>query len=176
MSDDLSPNELADQAWALADKIKFCLFTTWDGEEQRMRPLTAHVDRARHRIRFLVSVSGGTAMAKAGIAPPLTLVEQVNRYPTVTMGFADTKSSDFATITGVATVSNDRGQIREVWTPFAKAWWESPDDPDIRLIEVNPQKAEVWIGPNKLVAYGVMLAAAVSDVRPDMGKHGAASV
>lgn len=173
MADDLTPQELANHAWELAEKIKFCLFTSWDGQEQRMRPLTAMVDRENHRIRFLVSASGGTTMAREAGAPALTLVEQVEAYPTVTLGFADTKGSDFVTITGDAKVTSDRAQIHELWSPFAKAWWDSEDDPDIRVLTVNPDKAEVWIGPNKLVAYGVMLAAAVSDKRPDIGEHGA---
>lgn len=44
----LTPAEIADKAWQLAEKIRFPLFTTWDGERQRLRPLTAHVDRDAH--------------------------------------------------------------------------------------------------------------------------------
>lgn len=176
MADTLTPQELADHAWELADKIRFCLFTTWDGQEQRMRPLTATVERDSHRVRFLVSASGGTTLARAGAGPDLTLVEQVQKYPVVTLGFADPKANDYATMTGEARVSADRQQIEELWSPFAKAWWAGADDPDIRVLTFVPEKAEVWIGPNKLVAYGVMLAAAVSSARPDMGEHGATAL
>lgn len=169
----LTPAELADRAWHLADKIKIALFTTWDGEEQRIRPLTATVNREAHRIDFLVSARGGTTLARATGAPALTLVEQVERFPTVTLAFADKGASDYVTIVGEAAVSNYRARIKQLWTPFAKAWWDSADDPDIRLVTVTPQSAEVWEGPNKLVAYAVMLAAAATGAKPAVGDHGA---
>ena len=171
--DNLSPAELADRAWHLAEKIRIALFTTWDGEQQRIRPLTATVDRDRHSIDFLISAKGGTTLARATGAPMLTLAEQIERFPTVTLAFADQGASDYVTIVGQAAVSNDRARIHELWTPFAKAWWDSADDPDIRLVTVTPDSAEVWEGPNKLVAYAVMLAAAATGAKPAVGDHGA---
>jgi uncharacterized pyridoxamine 5'-phosphate oxidase family protein len=169
----LSPAELADKAWQLAEKIRIALFTTWDGTQQRVRPLTATVDREAHTICFLIGVDGGTTLAGATGAPPLTLAEQIERYPTVTMAFADKDASDYVAITGEAEVSNDRARIEELWTPFAKAWWDGPDDPDIRLVTVRPENAELWEGPNKLVAYAVMLTAAATGGKPAVGDHGA---
>lgn len=171
--DGFSPTEIADRAWHLAEKIRIALFTTWDGEQQRIRPLSAHVDRDRHEIAFLVGASGGTTLAKATDAPALTLVEQIERYPTVTLAFADQGASDYVTISGQARVSNDRARIAELWSPFAKAWWDGADDPDIRLVTFIPDAAEVWEGPNKLVAYAVMLAAAATGTKPAVGDHGA---
>ena len=171
--DTLAPSEIADRAWTLADQIKIALFTTWDGEQQRIRPLTANVDRDAHRIEFLVGARGGTTLARATGAPPLTLVEQIERFSTVTLAFADKGASDYVTIVGEAVVSNDRDRIRELFTPFAKAWWDSAEDPDIRLITVTPESAELWEGPNRLVAYAVMLAAAATGAKPAVGEHGA---
>ena len=169
----LSPGELADKAWQLAEKIRIGMFTTWDGTQQRIRPLTATVDRDAHAIYFLIDVTGGTTLAAATGAPSLTLAEQIERFPTVTIAFVDQGGSDYVTITGEAAVSNDREKIRELWTPFAKAWWDSADDPDIRLVTVRPDNAEIWEGPNKLVAYAVMLTAAATGAKPPVGDHGA---
>lgn len=169
----LSPDELADRTWSLADKIRIGLFITWDGTQQRVRPLTATVDRDTHAIYFLIGSSGGTTLADATGAPALTLAEQIERYPTVTVAFADKDASDYVAITGEAELSDDRARIRELWTPFAKAWWDSADDPDIRLVTLRPENAELWQGPNKLVAYAVMLAAAATGGKPAVGDHGA---
>ena len=87
--DGFSPDEVADRAWHLAEKIRIALFNTWDGEQQRIRPLSAHVDRERHEICFLVGAQGGTTLAQAVGAPALTLVEQIERYPTVGLAFAE---------------------------------------------------------------------------------------
>jgi len=169
----LTPEELADTAWKLAEKIRIGLFNTWDGTQQRVRPLSAHVDRDEHAIYFLIGVDGGTTLATATGAPSLTLAQQIEKYPTVTVAFADHGASDYVTISGEAMVSNDRAKIAELWTPFAKAWWDGPDDPQIRLVTVQPDNAELWEGPNKIVAYAVMLAAAATGTKPAVGDHGA---
>ncbi|MGV3491749.1 MAG: pyridoxamine 5'-phosphate oxidase family protein [Devosia sp.] len=169
----LSPAELADKSWELSEKIRVALFTTWDGEQQRSRPLSATVDRAEHAIYFLIGADGGTTLADAAGAPALTLAEQIEKYPHVSLGFVDHGSSDYVVIAGDATVSNDRAKIAELWTPFAKAWWDGPEDPQIRLVTVIPHAAEVWEGPNKLIAYAVMLTAAATGAKPPVGDHGA---
>lgn len=169
----LSPTELADKAWKLAEKIRIGLFTTWDGTQQRIRPLSAHVDRDEHAIYFLIGADGGTTLAEATSAPPLTLAQQIEKYPTVAVAFADPGASDYVSITGDAEVTNDRAKIRELWTPFAKAWWDGPDDPQIRLVTVRPDNAELWEGPSKLIAYAVMLTAAATGAKPPVGEHGA---
>ena len=46
MHTDKSQAEIVDRVWELAEKIDFCMFTTWDGDKQRARPLSARVDRA----------------------------------------------------------------------------------------------------------------------------------
>ena len=170
----LTPQDLADRAWKLAEKIRVGLFSTWDGTQQRIRPLTATVDRDAHALYFLIGVDGGTTLAQATGAPPLTLAEQIERFPAVSGSFADQGSSDYGVIAGDAAGSNDRDKIRELWTPFAKAWWDSADDPAIRLVTVRPDNAELWEGPSKLVAYAVMLTAAATGAKPPVGDHGAA--
>lgn len=170
----LTPEELADKAWKLAEKIRVGLFNTWDGTQQRVRPLSAHVDRDEHAIYFLVGANGGTTLAEAtGDAPGTTLVEQIERFPRVSVSFADPGASDYVVIAGDAEVSNDRAKIEELWTPFAKAWWDGPEDPEIRLVTLRPDNAEIWEGPSKLIAYAVMLTAAATGTKPPVGDHGA---
>src|SRR5690349_8423512 len=95
----LTPAEIADRAWHLAEKIRVCMFTTHDGERHRLRPLTAFVDRDAHRIRFLVGATGGHTVARAtGEAVP-SLIGQIESYPLVSLGFADPGASDFVSIT-----------------------------------------------------------------------------
>ena len=100
----LTPAELADRAWNLAEKIRIALFTTWDGTQQRVRPLSAHVDRDAHAIHFLIGIDVVTTLAEATGAPSLTLAEQIEKYPTVTLAFADHGASDYVTISGEAMV------------------------------------------------------------------------
>ena len=157
---DKSPVELEARVWQLAEKLRFCMFTSWDGERQHQRPLTAMPDKEAGVIHFLVDESGAKNW-------------EAEKYPSVALAFMDPGKNEYLTIAGEAGLSNDREKIRELFTPFAKAWWDSAEDPAIRLLTVYPSEAEIWEGPNRLVAGAIMLAAAATNRRPPVGDHGA---
>lgn len=147
------------QAWNLMDKIGTAMLITWDGIAQRARPMAATVRPAEHTIYFLTDARREK-------------VEQIEMYPIVTLAFADTGGQKYVLTTGVAEVSNDRSRIKELWSPFAKAWFESEDDPNIRVLKISPQEAEIWDSPGTLVTTVKMLAAAASgNKRPDVGEN-----
>jgi general stress protein 26 len=155
---DLTADEARDRAWELAKKINICMLVTWDGERQRARPLAANVDRGEHAIYFLTDVSGMKD-------------DQIQQFPTVTLAFADTSGNKYVSITGDATVTNDRVKISDLWTPDNKAFWDSKDDPNIRLITVRPEDAEVWDSPGMVVATVKMLTAAVTGAKVELGNN-----
>lgn len=154
----LTAEEARDRAWELAEKINICMFVTWDGERQRARPLAANVMREEHAIYFLIDVNGMKD-------------DQIDKFPIVTMAFADTGSYKFVSITGEAVVTNDRAKIEELWTPDNKAFWDSKDDPNIRVITVRPDDAEVWDSPGKIVSAVKMLTAAVTGAKMELGNN-----
>jgi len=154
----LTAEEARDRAWELAEKINICMFVTWDGERQRARPLAANVMREEHAIYFLIDVNGMKD-------------DQIEKFPIVTMAFADTGSYKFVSITGEAVVTNDRAKIEELWTPDNKAFWDSKDDPNIRVITVRPDDAEVWDSPGKIVSAVKMLTAAVTGAKMELGNN-----
>jgi general stress protein 26 len=156
-----SDDDYEARAWELIDKIQFALFTTWNGDRQDQWPLTAMADRDAGRIEFLVGQASGR-------------YDHLAQFPAVTLGFADTGGAKYVVVNGHAALSNDRARIKALWSPFAKAWWDSADDPDIRLLTITPERAEVWDSPGKLVATAVMLGAAVTGKKPPVGDHGAA--
>jgi general stress protein 26 len=147
-----------DTIWKLAKSIDFCMFVTWDGERQRARPLSARPDREAGRIYFLTDLSGAKD-------------EQIARFPKVTLAFADVRNHDYVAITGKAEVSDDRARIRDLWTAADKAWWDTADDPSIRLIVFEPEDAEIWKGPNRLIAGAKLLAAAFTGAKPAFGEN-----
>lgn len=154
----LPPDEAIDRIWELADKIDFCMFTTWNGEQQASRPMSARVKREENAIYFLTSSETGK-------------VDELARFPNVSLGFADNANHSYVVIAGKANVSNDRAKIKELWSPFDKAFWESEDDPTIRLITVTPEDAELWDGPNGLIASAKMLFAVATGAKPDIGDN-----
>ena len=151
-----SEQELRERVWELADGIGFCMFVTWDGERQKARPMDAHVDEDAGSVFFLTDVDGGK-------------VDELEEFPEALITFSD--NMKFVSMSGRATVSNDRAKIRELFEASSKAWWDSADDPDIRLITLVPDQAELWDSPNLLVSSILMLTAAVTGAKPKLGDH-----
>ncbi len=146
------------KVWEMMEKITFCMLSTQDGEMIRSRPMAAYVRPEEGRILFLTDAESAKD-------------EEVEARPQVNLAFADASAQSYVSVTGRARVSNDREKIRELFGTPAKAWWDSPEDPSIRLLEVTPIDAQYWDSPGKLRAYTRMALAAISDVRPDMGKN-----
>ncbi len=146
------------RVWNMMEKIQTCMFITWDGARQRARPMAATVKPAEHAIYFLTDARREKD-------------DQIARFPIVTLAFADTGGQKYVSLTGHATVSSDRAKIKELWSPFAKAWWDSPEDPNIRVLTVSPDDAELWDSPGTLIATVKMLTAAATGTRPDVGEN-----
>jgi general stress protein 26 len=147
-----------DRVWSLIEKIGFCMLSTLDGEDIRARPMAAYVDRDGRAVYFLTEAASHKDV-------------EIARNPNVGLAFADPGDQTYVSITGHAEISNDRRKIKELWSTPAKAWWKSPDDPNIRVLKVTPKDARYWDGPGALASYVEMLAAALSDRRPAIGDH-----
>src|SRR5690606_8141739 len=150
------PDEAIDRIWKLTEKIDICMLTTWNGQQQRSRPMSARVRRDEYAIYFLTDLEGHK-------------LEEIEEFPTVSLAFADNGGHKYVVIAGDAHVSNDRSKIEELWSNFDKAWWEDASDPQIRLLTIRPENGELWDSPNMLVSGAKMLAAAVTGAKPDMG-------
>lgn len=145
-------------AWNLMEKIGTAMLITWDGQAQRARPMAATVRPAEHAIYFLTDARREK-------------VEQIEQFPVVTLAFSDNGGKKYVVTSGKAVVSNDRAKIKELWSPFAAAWFDSENDPNIRVLKMSPDDAELWDSPGTLITTVKMLAAAASGTRPDVGEN-----
>lgn len=155
---ELSRKEAVDRIWEVAESIGVCMFVTWDGERQRARPVQARVAQEEDAIYFLTDVSGAKD-------------DQITEFPIVTLAFADTHGNKYLSVTGKAKVSNDRAKIKELFSAFDKAWWDSENDPAIRLITFRPEDAEIWDGTGRIWSSVAMIAAAVTGAKPKLGDN-----
>ena len=151
-------NDDVARVWDLMEKISFCMLATWNGSELRSRPMDARVRRKENAIYFLTDARH-------------LKDDEVARYPKLNLAFADTDAMKYVSLSGEAKVTNDRAKIKELWEPTAKAWWDSADNPNIRLLTVTPTDAEYWDSPGKTVSMVKMLVAAATGSRPDLGKN-----
>ncbi|BAT58607.1 pyridoxamine 5'-phosphate oxidase [Variibacter gotjawalensis] len=155
---ELSQAEATDRVWELAKEIDICMFVTWDGEYTRARPLSARVHRDDNAIYFLVNADSAKN-------------HQLERFPKVTLAWSDNSRYKYVTVSGKANVANDRPKIEQLWEKTDEAWWDSAKDPEIRLITVAPDEAELWDSPGKIVATAKMVMAAVTGAKPDVGDN-----
>lgn len=137
--------------WRMVEKIRTCMMVTNRGGRLRARPMHALADKQAGAIHFLTSVEGEKD-------------DEIARTPAVCLTFSE--GEKYLSISGSATISQDVAKIRALWSTEAQAWWDSPEDPDIRLVTVTPIAAEYWENPNKLVNAVDLAVAAASGVRP----------
>jgi general stress protein 26 len=58
----------------------------------------------------------------------------------------------FARIEGKLVEATDPAMIEKLWNPFVAAWYEGKDDPDIALMRMDLDSAEIWENASSLVA------------------------
>ena len=148
----------ADRAWDLMKKIGFAMLVTRNGEKLRARPMSAFLERENNTIYFLTDARRHKD-------------EEIARNPGINLSFADAGGQKYVSVTGTAAVSNDRAKIKQLFSTPAKAWWDSAEDPNIRVLKITPDDAEFWDSPGSVISYVKMAAAAVTGTRPDIGDN-----
>jgi general stress protein 26 len=147
-----------DRVWELMKKIGICMLASWDGQELQARPMGAYIQPDEHAVFFLADARHHKE-------------DDIKRYGKVCLAFSDTGAQNYVSVAGEAEVVVDRAKIGELWGIPAKAWWKSPDDPNIRLLKVTPVDAQYWDAPGSTVAYVKMATAALTGSRPSMGEN-----
>jgi general stress protein 26 len=147
-----------DRVWELMKKIGFAMLVTHNGGKLRARPMSVHSEREHNALYLLTDARHHKD-------------EEIAANPNVNLSFADTGAQKYVSVTGIAAISNDRAKIRELFSMPAKAWWTSADDPNIRVLKIEPDDAEFWDSPGSVISYVKMAAAAVTGTRPDLGEN-----
>lgn len=145
------------KVWDLANKISVAMIASWDGKALHARPMSAHIAQDENTFYFLTDKTDKKT-------------QDLKHYPTVCMAFGDASDFKYVSITGEASVTDDRAKIKELWSVWAKAWWDSPDDPNICVLKIVPTEAEYWDTPGKIVATVKMAVAAATNTRPEIGE------
>jgi general stress protein 26 len=83
--------------------------------------------------------------------------------PSVQLLFRGSDYSDFLTMYGKATVSDDPHMIRKLWNPILKTWFtEGENDPRISVIRFTPEDCYYWDTKHgQLVGFAKQVAGAI---------------
>ena len=147
-----------DRVWHVIDKAGICMMTTqFDGG---MR-----------------ATDGGPPRQRCGRHLVLDRTTRSTPTPAVCLTFLYEKEKVYLSLTGEAFVANDPGRARALWNEKQKLWWSGPDDPNLRVVRVEPEKAEMWDGPaSSAVAAFEFAKARLTGSKPDLGENRKVSV
>ena len=99
-------------------------------------------------------------------------VDEIKDDAEVNLCYSDAKHA-FVTLSGRATISNDRALIAALWSPMYKAWFPAGEtDPAIRVLRVRVDQAEFWDAPSSaLVRQVQVLTRAATGGKTTVGEH-----
>ncbi len=95
--------------------------------------------------------------------------------PQVNLANADPDQDRYISVSGQASVVNDRPRLQVLWNTMAQAWFPGgPDDPNLVLVGVKVLHAHYWdVKENKLVQLISMAKAVATGTTPGaMGDNG----
>jgi general stress protein 26 len=111
-----------------------------DVEDGHTRPMTAQVEQDRGPIWFFTARDN-------------SIVQNLGDGSRAIATFASKGHDLFASVHGQLLVDNDRAVIDRLWNEFVAAWYEQgKDDPKLALLRLDPERAEIWLNANSLVA------------------------
>ena len=140
---------MADDHKAALDKlnelikdVNICMMTTWDSSlgGMRARPMATQEKPIDGDLWFFTDKRSHK-------------IEELEKNPNVGLSYAAPDDQTYVSVSGRASVVQDRAKMEELWNPMLKAWFPGgTDDPNITLLRVEAAAAEYWDEPaGKLV-------------------------
>ena len=148
------------RVWEIIEKAGVGMLTTRFGGGLRARPLEPRPDRHAGLILFVTDVRGGKD-------------DEIETDPAVGFVIVDAKAKAYLSITGRAEVIRDPARAAAIWKKTDTVWWPAgPDDPNVRVLQLTPERAELWDGPSsKTVAAYEFAKARITGEKPDLGEN-----
>lgn len=142
-----SENEIKEKFWKSLKSDMTMFLGLAEGEDGHARPMTAQLDEDCFQdnlyqgpIWFFTSKS-------------TELYQQIGSGGRAMAHFASKGHDIWATVHGNLSQSEDPAIIDRLWNRFVAAWYEGgKDDPELALIRLDPENAEIWIDASSMVA------------------------
>jgi general stress protein 26 len=160
MSKDKTPH---DRLWEMIKDIRFGMLT------HRHPEGGLHA----HPLTTLNKELGPKGVLYFFVSKRTEVGQRLRQDGNVNVSYADSHKDVWVSISGHATISEDRAAIDRLFNPMAKAWFPGgPGDPDLELVEVHITHAEYWdVKESKVTQLFKMAGAAMSGHRPSLGEH-----
>lgn len=140
-----TPQELEQKLWKSLKSDRTLMLGLDGVEGGHSRPMTAQVEGESGPLWFFTG-------------KPNALVDNLGQGPRRAIAAFSAKGHDlFASIQGSLSIDNDRSAIDRLWNPFIAAWFEGKDDPNLVLLRLDAERAEIWLNESNLLAGVKML-------------------
>ena len=133
-----TPAELEAKLWE-GLRSDMTLMLGRDGTDAPARPMTAMFEGEADQGPLWFFTSHDSELVKAGDGA-------------ATAVFVAKGHDLFARIHGSLAEATSPEMIEKLWNPFIAAWYDGKDDPDIRLLRLDLEHAEIWENASNLMA------------------------
>jgi len=152
--------------YELVDGIETAMFVTQRGDGQLVsRPMATQKRNPIADLWFVTDIESNK-------------IDELDEHPRINLSYFSTKSYEWVSVSGTATVSTDRATIRELYQPDWKMWFGEldevrdggPDDPRLALVLVNAESVlYMKQEKSKPVVLFELLKGRVTGERPEIG-------
>ena len=139
---DMTQQNHNSRVWDIIEKARVGMLTTQFSGGLRARPLEARADRNAGIIWFLTDVRGAKD-------------DEIGEAHDIGLVFIDEDDRVYLSITGRAFVTRDIAKTKEIWKKTDDTWFpDGSDDPNVRVLRIEPITAELWDGSLNVVVMG----------------------
>jgi general stress protein 26 len=151
--------EHEDRIWNIVEETGVGMLTTRFAGGLRARPLEARPDRAAGVIYFIIDVRG-------------LKDDEIEADPHVCFTLTNAHDKAYLSITARAEVLTDALLAAKYWKKTDDVWWPGgPDDEHVRVLKLDPLRAELWDGPaSSLIAAYEFARSRVTGEKPNLGE------
>ena len=148
------------RVWDIIEKARIGMLTTRFAGGLRARPLEARADRDAGIIWFVTDIRGAKD-------------DEIDTAHDIGLVFVDEGDRAYLSITGRASVTRDAAKAKEIWKKTDDIWLPGgPDDPNTRVLRVEPITAELWDGPSSAAGAAFEFAKArLTGKKPNLSKN-----
>jgi len=79
-------------------------------------------------------------------------IGEINNNANVNVAYADPDTNRYVSVSGRATIVDDRVKAKQLWTPAYLVWFpRGAEDPELTLLRVEVEHAQYWDSPSSTV-------------------------
>jgi general stress protein 26 len=155
-----------DELYELVDGIETAMFVTQRDDGQLVsRPMSTQKRNPIADLWFVTDIESNK-------------IDELDQHPSVNLSYFSTKTKEWVSVSGTATMSNDRATIRDLYEPDWKMWFGAhdavrdggPDDPRLALILVNAESV-IYLKQDKSTPAVLfeLIKGRITGDRPELG-------